>query len=79
MKTMTVTDFKAHALQVVEQVFETREPVVVTKRGRPVAELVPFTSKKPAGGKLAETLVFEHDIVSPLGEDIWNACSSASG
>ena len=74
MKTMAITEFKMHALQVIGEVAETREPVVVTKRGKPLAEIVPFAEKKPSPGKLAEALVFEHDIVSPLGEDLWNIC-----
>jgi len=74
MKTMAITEFKMHALQVIGEVAETRESVLVTKRGKPLAEIVPFTEKKPAPGKLAEALVFEHDIVSPLGEDLWNVC-----
>lgn len=74
MKTMPVTDFKAHALKVLGEVAETREPVVVTKRGKPLAEIVPFAGKRMAPGRLAEALVFEGDIVSPLGEAEWNVC-----
>jgi prevent-host-death family protein len=74
MKTMAITDFKMHALRVLGEVAETREPVIVTKRGKPLAEIIPVAEKKPSPGKLAETLVFEDDIVSPLGEEIWNAC-----
>ena len=74
MKTFTVTDFKAHALQILGQVAKTREPVVVTKRGKPLAEVIPFSASKPVSGKLSEALVFEKDIVSPLGEEMWNAC-----
>ena len=74
MKTMAITDFKMHALQVLGEVAKTRERVVVTKRGKPVAEIIPFAEKNPAPGKLAGTLVFEDDIVSPLGEEIWNVC-----
>jgi len=74
MKTMPVTDFKAHALKVLGEVAETREPVVVTKRGKPLAEIVPFAEKRTAPGKLADALVFEGDLVSPLGEGEWDAC-----
>ena len=73
MKTLGITNFKAHALQIIGQVAETKEPVVVTKRGRPVAEVIPFSTSKPAPGKLSDALVFEKDIVSPLGADMWNA------
>ena len=73
MKTMAITEFKMHALRVLGEVAKTREPIVVTKRGKPLAEIVPVAEKNPSPGKLAETLVFEDDIVSPLGEEIWNA------
>jgi len=76
MKTMAVSEFKAHALRVLGQVAKTREPVLVTKRGKPLAEVIPFCSPEeaPVPDKLSETLVFEKDIVSPLGESVWNAC-----
>lgn len=74
MKTLAITDFKAHALQILGQVAETKEHVVVTKRGKPLAEVVPFSTSKPAPGRLSEALVFEKDIISPIGEDIWDAC-----
>ena len=74
MKTLAITDFKAHALQILGQVAKTKEPVIVTKRGKPLAEVVPFSTKKSSPGKLSEALVFEKDIVSPLGEDMWDAC-----
>ncbi len=74
MKTMAITDFKTHALKVLGEVAETREGVVVTKRGKPLAKIIPFADESPSPGKLAGTLVFEDDIVSPLGEEIWNVC-----
>ena len=74
MQTLGITDFKAHALRVLGQVAATREPVVVTKRGKPLAEVIPFSPETAQPGRLADALVFEKDIVSPLGEDIWDAC-----
>lgn len=74
VKTMPVTDFKAHALKVLGEVAKTREPVVVTKRGKPLAEIVPFAGKRTAPGRLAEALVFEDDIVSPISDAEWNVC-----
>jgi prevent-host-death family protein len=41
MKTMPAGQFKARCLQVMDDVHSTRESVVITKRGRPVAKLVP--------------------------------------
>ena len=76
MKTMAISKFKAHALAVLGEVAETREAVVVTKRGQPLAEVIPFraSDETPVPGKLSETLVFEKDIVSPVGEAMWDAC-----
>ena len=74
MKTMAITDFKMHVLQVLGEVAKIREPVVVTKRGKPLAEIIPFAEKTPLPSKVAENLVFEGDIVSPLGEEIWTGC-----
>ena len=73
MKTMAIMEFKMHALRVLGEVAKSREPIVVTKRGKPLAEIVRVAVKSYSPGKLAETLVFEVDIVSPLGEEIWNA------
>ena len=73
MRTLAITDFKAHALQVLGEVAETKETVIVTKRGKPLAEVIPFAPPSPRPGKLADALVFEKDIVSPLGGDIWDA------
>lgn len=41
MKTMPAGKFKAQCLGVMEQVRKTRQLVVITKRGKPVAKLVP--------------------------------------
>ena len=41
MKTMAAGEFKARCLQVMDQVNSTRTPVVITKRGKPIAKLVP--------------------------------------
>jgi len=39
--TMKATDFKAHCLQVMDEVARTGQPVTITKRGKPVARIVP--------------------------------------
>ena len=41
-------EFKARCLKVMDQVQKTREPLVITKRRKPVAKLVP--ADKPASG-----------------------------
>ncbi|MCX6348449.1 MAG: type II toxin-antitoxin system prevent-host-death family antitoxin [Candidatus Aureabacteria bacterium] len=71
---MAISDFKARALYVLGQVAATGESVIVTKRGKPLAEVAPIAAEEAAAGKLSDALVFEKDIVSPLGEDLWAVC-----
>ena len=75
MKTMPVSMFKAHALQALARVARTKERLLITKRGKPLAEVVPCQepATKPVPGQLAGYLVFEKDIVSPLGPEMWEA------
>jgi antitoxin (DNA-binding transcriptional repressor) of toxin-antitoxin stability system len=75
MKTMAVSVFKANALQVVARVARLREGLVITKRGKPLVQVVPFqgASASAVPGKLSQTLVFEKDIVAPLGSELWEA------
>lgn len=76
MKTMTVNDFASEAAQAIDGVTKSREPLLLTRDGHPVAELVPCPSEfgRPVPGQLAHLLIAEGDIVSPLGESDWNAC-----
>ena len=76
MKTMGISQFKSHALKIIDQVSAKQEIIVITKRGKPMAQIIPYqnpiSEHKP--GKLADTLVFENDIISPLGEEMWDVC-----
>ena len=74
MKSMAISDFKARALRILDEVARSRESVLITRRGKPLARVVPCDEEeRDQPGMLAETLVFEGDIVSPLGEDMWEA------
>ena len=76
MQTMGISRFKSHALKILDQVAKTQEVIVITKRGKPLAQLIPYRNlilnHKP--GKLADALVFENDVVSPLDEEMWDTC-----
>lgn len=76
MKTMGISKFKSQALKILDQVAKTQEIIVITKRGKPLAQITPYrhTDINPKPGKLADALVFEKDIISPLGEEMWEAC-----
>jgi prevent-host-death family protein len=75
MKSIAISTFKTYALKLIAQVAQTHETIIITKRGKPIAELSPYSNKenKQHAGKLAHTLVFEKDIVSPLGPEMWKA------
>lgn len=51
--------FKARCLALLDQVEETRQPIVVTKHGRPVAKLVALDEATPTLGSV--TLLAEDD------------------
>lgn len=71
MKTMAAGKFKDVCLQTLDEVATTRTPVVITKRGRPVAKLVPITATARAGS-LAGSVVFESGDPFSTGE-VWDA------
>jgi prevent-host-death family protein len=66
MKIMPAGQFKARCLQVMEDVQSTRESVVITKRGRPVAKLVPADGQPDdVFGCMNGEIEIVGDIVSP--------------
>ncbi len=72
MESLTVSKFKATCLAVVEEVAKSKKPVIITKRGKPVAELIPYeaeTEQVP----LKDTVVFVGDIISPVAAQDWEA------
>jgi len=75
MKTMPAGEFKARCLRVMEDVKKYRTPVVITKKGQPVAKLVPMnTSAGGVFGCMAGTATIIGDVGAlVLGADAWNA------
>ena len=59
--------FKNTCLQVLDDVAETREPVVITKRGRAVAKLVPVAPATPRR-TLTGSVLAEHGDPFSTGE-----------
>ena len=72
-KPITTSELKTHCSRVIEEVSRTREAVLITKRGRPVAKLVPIDDAPESLFGFARGTVTVHgDIVSPL-EVMWEA------
>jgi len=66
-------EFKARCLRLMDEVQKTRRPVVITKRGKPVAKLVPVEEEMPSiFGRMRGTVTILGDIISPIEQE-WNA------
>lgn len=71
MKTIGAGKFKDQCLQLLDDVFETRTVIVITKRGRPVARLSPCPPPAAARG-LAGSILKE--VGDPFGTaESWDA------
>lgn len=70
VKTVPAGVFKARCLALLDRVARTGEPLVVTKRGRPVARVVPV--EREGRSNLVGSVTFHGDIVAPIVED-WDA------
>ncbi len=72
MEEIAISKFKATCLAVLERVRRTGQPVLVTRFGKPVAEIVPPAPPKPAKswlGSMAGTGVVVGDIVAPASDE----------
>jgi prevent-host-death family protein len=71
MEQIAISKFKATCLSVLERVRKTRRPVLVTRFGKPVAEIVPPTPPARRDtwlGSMAHTIKFQGDIVGPVSD-----------
>jgi prevent-host-death family protein len=70
---VSAADFKATCLQLMDRVRETRVEYVVTKHGRPVAKLVPYTESAPKSflGCMKGTVLKYERPLDPL-DDEWD-------
>jgi prevent-host-death family protein len=76
METITASEFKAKCLAILDRVKSTGERIIITKRGTPVAEVVPplETSSRFPQDDLRGTVDVRGDLVSPaMPEDEWEA------
>lgn len=77
METMPISKFKATCLAVLDRVCKTGRPLLVTKRGVPIAQIVPPPNPAPpdedAFGSMAEGTEEFDDILEPLPLEDWEA------
>jgi prevent-host-death family protein len=72
-RAMTASEFKARCLQLMDEVNDSGEEIVITKRGRPVSRLVPYRERpKTLLGLYAGEMKILGDIISPIDVE-WEA------
>ncbi len=74
MRDIAAGEFKAKCLHILDEVSRTREPVTVTKRGKPVARVVPVPAGSSSSYGIAEGTVFyavDDDLLST--SEAWDA------
>lgn len=70
--TIPAGEFKAKCLKLLDKVAEDRQPLIITKHGKPVAQLVPIPSEKNIIGAMRGSVLWEGDIISPIDVE-WEA------
>lgn len=68
MRTVPAGKFKAECLALLDEVAQTGETIVVTKRGKPVARVLPLEPPKSLKGTVTY-LVSAEELIAPLWDD----------
>ena len=73
MRTIKASEFKAKCLKIMDEVAATGEPVIITKNGVPITQLIP-AKRRPETlfGALKGSILYMGDIISPIDEE-WAA------
>ena len=64
--TIGAGEFKAKCLRLIDEVARRREELIITKRGQPLAKLVPVESEITLFGTMAGSIAHEGDLVSRI-------------
>ena len=74
MRTIAAGKFKANCLALMDEVQKKRQPILITKRGKPVAKLVPAKdeTKDSIFGSWKDKLKIKGNIIKPAFDlDEW--------
>lgn len=73
MKRIAAGQFQARCLHILAEVHATRVPVLITKRGRPIAKIVAVAAPSKFLGRLQGVIKIRGDIESPIvPADAWS-------
>ena len=72
-KRVAISEFKAHCLEILSNVSTTKDSIIITKRDKEIAKVIPFNSKKKSVfGMFKGQVEITGDIVAPLNVK-WDA------
>jgi len=72
MHTISAGEFKAKCLKLMDNVSQNHEEYLITKRGKPIAKIVPIESDQNPFGFLKDTINVKEDIVSNSDDEEWD-------
>ena len=73
MLTISISEFKAKCLSLLQELNDSNETLIITKHGKPFAEVRPCAKDlKSALQKFRGSVVHEGDLINPLYEE-WEA------
>jgi len=73
VKTVSTSELKASCSKIIQEVEQGRTPVIITRRGRPVARIVPLERERPSlFGFARGTITVCGDVIGPI-DVTWEA------
>jgi prevent-host-death family protein len=70
--TIAAGEFKSKCLKLLDEVAETRQTLVITKHGKPVAQVTPIPAQENIVGSMKGSVLWMGDIISPIDVE-WDA------
>jgi len=70
--TIAAGEFKAKCLKLLDEVAEKRQPLLITKHGKPVAQVIPVPGERNIVGSMNGSVLWMGDIISPIDVE-WDA------
>jgi prevent-host-death family protein len=71
IREVSISEFKAKCLALLEEVDKTKISLLVTRRGRPIAEVIPTSpnmEERDWLGSMSDSIEITGDVVSPVIE-----------
>lgn len=70
MEQIQISRFKATCLAVLDRVAQTREPILITRRGKPIARIIPPVPSPASSwlGSMKGSVEIRGDVLAPVSE-----------